>query len=128
MKYLEWELGKEVTFYACMWDDGWEFDAPFAIYSPIKICTDYGGNDYAIDSMVENICIGICCEEKQYSLDWDKGSLKEMEWRGWGKGFSRRKKAQHVKIKIKFVMNKEGEKDFEYIGEREEQWGPFTKG
>lgn len=85
-------------FRGCMWDDGWEFDAPCVVYYPARYArVGFGGNSFAIDSLVENICVDIM-DGRPHD---DGGIDSECEWRGWGRrGFGRRKRAWHVVIKV----------------------------
>jgi hypothetical protein len=100
-----------------MWDDGWEFDAPCVVYYPAKYAAaGYGGNNGAIDSMVENICFAI--SEGRPHCD---GNIDhECKCRGWGRrGFARRKNAEHVVIRVRW-----GDDGFAEIVDRSEFFGP----
>ena len=89
---------RPTEFRGCMWDDGWECDAPCVVYYPpeyARIC--YGGNNSAVDDLVEDICIDIA-DGRPHN---DGGLDAECKARGWGlRGFARRKRAEHVVIKV----------------------------
>lgn len=109
----------------CMWDEGWEFDAPCIIYYPFFKYGD-GGNTGHLDRMVEDVCIDLSIDEGEPDF---LGTMEELEgeckWRGWSmKGFQRRKNAWHVEFRLRWVRKANGELDFE-VTERIEQRGPF---
>lgn len=104
-------------FRGIWWDDGWEFDGPCVIYTPIKRIGD-GNNSGAFGLMVEDICIDISLG-KEFNGDWSESNLHEMEWRGWSpRGFARRKKATHLEA----VVSWNGEQFDFWI---RQQHGPF---
>lgn len=98
---------RPTEFRGCMWNDGWEFDAPCVVYYPRKYaCAGYGGNSGAIVQLVEDICFSIEEGEPHH----DGGIDKECEWRGWGRhGFARRKRATHVIVKVRWSDDGESE-------------------
>lgn len=99
-------------FRGCMWNDGWEFEAPCVIYYPAKYAAFKSAcNTGGIEELVEDICMNL-------SLGWDHndhGLSGEREWRGWGKRFSRRRNAWHVTIKIRWELGEEGEAEWHQI-------------
>ena len=109
----------------CMFDDGWEFDAPCIIYYPFFKYGD-GGNTGHLDNMVEDVCIDLSIDDTQPDFNSELHELEhECEWRGWSmKGFQRRKNAWHVELRLRWFRKPNGELDFE-ITERLEQRGPF---
>ena len=108
------------VFHGIFFDDEWEFDAPSIVYSPIKRY-GIGGNSGEIDSMVEDYCIDLCLGENP-RRGWSKFDLKEFKWRGWSpRGFSRRKKAWHITIRVKWYKNEDG--DLTFSMKRTERWG-----
>lgn len=108
-------------FRGCFWDDEWEFDAPCVIYSPSRYARfGIGSNISHLDYMIEDICFDIQAGRPHNDGDLDK----ECEWRGWGrKGFARRKKAEHVVVKVKW-----GEDGMAEIVSREVFVGPINTG
>lgn len=117
--------GDTIVFRGCIWDDGWEYDAPCVLYSPVKRY-GIGGNSGHIDSMVEDIASDIsCCIAVRH--DWTADDLREFEWRGWSpRGFARRKNARHVEIVVGFHATEDGELEAKVL-RRREQRGPFAK-
>jgi len=93
--------GDKITFRGCMWDDGWEFDAPCVIYSPVKRY-GFGGNSGQLRQMVDSICFDLG-EGVDVRSDWPRDAKHEFRWRGWSPdGFARRKRAWHVEIVVQF--------------------------
>ena len=93
-------------FRGCLWDDGWEFDAPCVIYYPRKLMRyAHGGNTGTLDDMVQDITYNL-----GEGLPPNDGGLDEdCKWRGWSKdGMRRRRNAWHVVFKGKWVMTEEG--------------------
>ncbi len=88
----------------CHWDEGWEFDGPTVIYYPWKYraYSDSYSNSGGIEDLVEHIIITICCNDDICFLN--KHLDTDMEWRGWGRRFSRRKNATHKTYKINWFM------------------------
>lgn len=115
----------------CMFDAGWEFDAPCVIYYP-WLQFGFGGNTGHLHDMVENICIDLSIAAERASEaskfapkygDMLTELARECEWRGWSiNGFSKRKNAWHVEFTV--TWNKDYTK-FEITNR--EQWGPFGK-
>jgi hypothetical protein len=93
-------MDRPTEFRGCMWDDGWEFDAPCVVYYPARYATaGIGGNNGQIDSLVEDIC----CDIMDGRPHDDGGLAHECEWRGWSRrGFARRKRAEHVVITVRW--------------------------
>jgi len=86
-------------FRGCQWNDGWEFDAPAVIYYPRQFRRfGCGGNTGAIDDLVDEICMDLA-ENKTPD---DGGLEREIQWRGWGLRFERRREAWHVVYKIRW--------------------------
>lgn len=108
-------------FRGVTWDDGWEFDSPAVIYSPIMRYR-IGGNSGEIDSMVEDYCTSLALGEtpRRGLSEFEK---KEFQWRGWSeRGMCRRKMATHVVLRLKWsVINEQN--IFEVV-ERSETYGP----
>ena len=108
-------VGSVVEFKGCVWDDGWEFDAPLILYSPVERYDHVGSIcPESLESIVEDVCIDLCIKgfvkEKFIASDLD-----EFRWRSWSpKGFSRRRRAVHGTIKVKFTLDGHGERSFEY--------------
>ncbi len=104
------KAGDTVVFYGCVFDDGWEFDAPTILYHPIKRYSANYSNSSGVESLVENACIDHLCNGDDVSTKWCDSDLSEFNWRGWNPGgFKRRKKAQHVKITVSFKISDDPE-------------------
>ena len=87
---------RPTEFRGCIFDDGWEFEAPCVVYYPRKYRRyTHGNNSMTIDNMVEEIA----CDIMDGRPHQDGDIEREMEWRGWGARFDRRKSAEHVVIK-----------------------------
>lgn len=103
-------------FRGCVWNDGWEFDAPCVIYSPKKYAAfKSAGNTGGIDQLVEDICMNL-------ALGWDHndgGLSGECAWRGWGKRFDRRRSARHVILKVRWSTDTEGQPVWREISRKE---------
>jgi hypothetical protein len=108
-------------FRGCFWDDGWEFDAPCAVYLPWRCRRyGYGGNSGELDRLVENICWDLGNGEKLT----DRGLAQEAAWRGWSlRGLRRRKQAWHVVFKVRWETEADGSKWGEIV-DRAETFGP----
>lgn len=91
---------RPTEFRGCIWDDGWEFDAPCVVYYPSPYARfGIGNNNSRIDRLVEDICYDIARGRPHT----DEGLGGECAWRGWGRrGFARRKTAEHVVIKVRW--------------------------
>ena len=106
-------------FRGCMWNDGWEFDAPSVIYYPKKYARyGDGGNSSVLDRLIEDIA----CDLEDGKKPSDGGLAHECAWRGWGKRFNRRKDAWHVVFKIRWFRDKDGYLSYE-VKSRKEVWG-----
>jgi len=95
--------GDILTFKACTWDAGWEFDAPCIVYEPLKYyCFEHP--EAAIESLCDDLCIGEVARES-----WHPDGLREFKWRGWNpNGFARRKNARHVTLTAEFYTDGDG--------------------
>ena len=93
-------------FRGCMWDDGWEFDAPCAIYLPWRYRRyGEGGNNSVLDSLVEDVCYDIGAGIPPS----DGGLASECNWRGWSlRGLSRRRRAEHVVFAVEWALDETG--------------------
>ena len=112
-------VGLPVEFRGCMWNDGWEFDAPSVIYYPRKFARyGDGGNSGVLDRLVEDICFDLI----EGNPTSDAGLARECEWRGWGKRFDRRKDAWHVVFKVRWFREKDGTLGYK-VTNRKEVWG-----
>lgn len=111
-------------FAGCIFDDGWEFDAPCVIYSPWKYRRfGIGGNSSTLESLVEDIIYRIWRGEEPH----DGGLDKECAWRGWGlRGFRMRRRAEHVVFTVQWAMD--DERPWGDVVERAESWGPPALG
>lgn len=106
-KTLQVEAGDRVTFRGCLWDDGWEFDAPCVLYWPVKRYRD-GGNTGAIDCLVEDVC-GDLMDGSPVETGWSASDLHEFKWRHWSpRGFAQRRQAWHVEIVVEFYDTEDG--------------------
>jgi len=119
--------GLPTVIRGCMFDDGWEFDAPCIVYYPFFKYSE-GGNTSGIDAAVEEVCIDLAIEDKSPSyLAIAKDLAEECEWRGWSmKGFARRKDAWHVEFNLEWFRDRKGDLMFKILS-RIERRGPFTK-
>jgi len=108
-------------FRGVSWDDGWEFDGPAIVYFPIKRY-GIGSNSSHIDSLVEDYCISLCCDEKPHR-GWSAFELREFKWRHWSpQGFGKRKNAWHVTLRVKWSKDEHGHLKFDIV-KRSERWG-----
>lgn len=106
------KAGDKLFFHGCMWDEGWEFDAPAIIYSPIKRYGNGGSIPDHLETMVEDICIDLSLDE-DVREGWSDFDLKEFAWRHWDpNGFCRRKRAWHVKYEVGFFLDGDNELSF----------------
>ena len=95
---------RPTEFRGCTWDDGWEFDAPCVIYHPWCFRrTGAGNNNGCLDYMVEEICSDIV-EEVDFQK-YQRELQEDMAWRGWGRRFARRRRAEHVVFKVAWNGN-----------------------
>lgn len=113
-----------IEFRGCIWDEGWEFDAPCILYYPAKRYTPFAGNSGGVDCLVDELC----CDISLYGIGkidrgFAKSELNEFKARGWGLRFERRRNARHVIIKGKW-KKEDGEIYFD-ITSRKEKTGPF---
>lgn len=108
--------GDVLIFKGCWFPDGWEFDAPAVIYSPVKRY-GFGGNAGAIESLVGDVCMALALDKSDFPSvrkGWRDSELKEFAWRGWDRnGFARRKKATHHTFRVTFTKDKNGLLDWE---------------
>ena len=110
-------------FRGCMWNDGWEFEAPCVVYYPKRYAAfKSDGNTGGIDSLVEDITMAIE-EGDEHS---DGGLARECEWRGWGKRFDRRRNAHHVVIKGQWLLGSDGRIEWSERS-RTETYGPAAR-
>lgn len=94
-------------FRGCVFEDGWEFGSPSVIYFPPEYTaySSNGSNTGEIEQMVYNICEDLACGRPHN----DGGIARECEWRGWSRrGFSRRKSAWHIILKVEWQHSKHG--------------------
>lgn len=113
------KIGDVIVFRGCIFDDQWEFDAPCIVYAPVKRY-GIGGNSGKIDDLVEDICFDLS-SGKDVQRGFSKFNLQEFKWRGWSpRGFARRR-AWHVEIKVKFVLDEYKMLSWKVIG-RKEKW------
>jgi len=119
-EYLSVKEGDELTFKVLTWDEFYEFGRPCMILSSV-IRED---SDSDPEAMVESVCIDLCISDKVIL----NNEQKQIEWRGWNlKTLNRRwreamngkefplKGYQAEEIKVKFIKDKRGELEFEYI-------------
>lgn len=110
--------GARLTFLGCMWDAGWEFDAPCVIYSPVKRY-GFGGNSSRIGEMVDDVCLNLA-DGVAVESGWDRHALREFKWRRWSRrGFARRRNAWHVEIVVEFLRDPEGMVHWRVVSKRE---------
>lgn len=118
-------MKKPTVFRGVMWDDYWEYDAPCVMYYPFKRYR-IGGNSSTFDNLVEDVCCDLSMGMKVVR-GFCEDELREFKWRGWSTtGFSRRKRAWHIEIKVRWFVDKDGEQTFEIVNRRESA-GPFRK-
>ena len=113
-------------FRGVSWDDGWEFDAPCIIYSPI---TRYGigGSSGYIENMVEDYCIDLANGERPRAT-LSESERHEFRARGWSeRGMRRRKRAYHVVIKVRWFIDEYGQQSFE-MTDIKTTYGPPSTG
>ena len=124
MTMLPGEKPLPTEFRGCIFDDGWEFDAPCVIYYPWRYRRfGIGGNNGTLDSLVENICYDIAVGKEPC----DGGLARECEWRGWGmRGFGRRCRAEHVVFTVRWEVDEAGRPWAEVVS-RTESMGPPAK-
>lgn len=110
-------MSKIITFRGCIFDDGWEFDCPCIVYSPLQRYR-IGSNVYGVLDLVEDIAADLIRPGK-LRRGWDESVLKEFKWRGWSPhGFAKRRQAWHVEVKVRFFEDAEGH-DFKIVWARE---------
>lgn len=115
------KAGDRIVFRGCMFDDGWEFDAPCILYSPFKR-SGIGGNIGHIEDMVEDICNDLA-DGRSVPRGWSEGDLKEFRWRGWSpRGFARRRQAWHREIVVEFIEDDEWDTDLSWRPVSDCQW------
>lgn len=107
------EFAKYPTeFRGCTWDDGWEFDAPCVLYSPIKRY-GIGNNSGYLENMVEDYCIDLALGDTP-RRGLTASEKKEFAWRGWSeRGMRHRKRAWHRVITVRWYRDSYGELCFE---------------
>lgn len=105
--------GDKFMFRGCMWDDGWEFDAPIVVYTPAKRIGEGGSIcRNSILGVIEDVCIDACVDG-EFKSEWSPDDRREFEWRGWSPaGFARRKRAVHVAIEVEFYTDEQGNMQF----------------
>lgn len=93
-------------FRGCFWDEGWEFDGPCVVYYPWEYrSVGEGGNDGCIEDLIESICIDLSLGDP---ID-TQASDEECKACGWNpKGFAKRKRANHITVKVKWKMGADG--------------------
>jgi hypothetical protein len=107
---LKPDLPKEIK--ACCFDDGWKFDIPIVIYFPWRYRRIHVGNSAdETYGFVENLCIDILEDCQKTIVEFTEDFDSELEWRGWGKRFSRRVNAIHKWYEVDWFYI-EGELDF----------------
>ena len=112
-------MSRPTEFRGCIWDEGWEFDAPCVLYYPwFWRRFGIGSNNERIDSLVEDACWDYTHKDGQARSSKQRDLEREMRWRGWGSRFDRRRRAEHVVIRVKW----DGD-DYEIV-ERIESIGP----
>lgn len=111
------KAGDILTFRGCVWNAGWEFDAPLVIYEPVRrLCDSTSISQVSVADKIEDICIDLCTLLKGVKEDWSASDLKEFKWRGWSAaGFKRRKNACHAEVTVKFRSDGEDELTFDVI-------------
>lgn len=103
-RFLEVSVGSRLVFRGCTWDDGWEFDAPSVLYSPVKRY-GWGGNSGTIDRLVEDVCESLATRGEVIT-GWDASARREFKWRRWWSGgFRFRRNAWHVRITVEFIRD-----------------------
>jgi len=114
-------MNPPTEFRGCMWNDGWEFDAPCVIYYPWRCRRyGYGGNNGVLDSLVEDICYDL---GSGLPLS-DGGLADECGWRKWSlRGFRARRRAEHVVFSVEWEQDETGSWWGE-IADRRETMGP----
>lgn len=96
------KAGDVIEFQGCAWEDGWEFDAPCVVYSPLKRYGCGGSIPWSVYQLIEDVCIDLVCGE-DVREGWHASDLKEFDWRGWDKdGFANRKSACHLRVTMEF--------------------------
>lgn len=115
------ENGTVIIVDALRWNDGWEFDCPGLILSPV---IKYYDNGASLDSMIEDLCIDASANKSMV----DEDIKHEFEWRGWnlqyfkkvfkdslhGKKYPKRD-YQTLRQKVKFFIDEHDELNFMFI-------------
>ena len=114
-------------FRGCLWDEHWEFDAPFVVYFPKAFRrAGIGGNSAYIDEAIEDITIDISMGKRSNEVQ-EKSLARECEFRRWDiDGFAKRKEAWHVSIKGRWEEDEYEDLVFVQT-ERKEQFGSFKR-
>lgn len=118
--------GDVIRFEGCVWNDGWEFDAPLIIYAPVRrYCIATTVSRHAIWAQVEDLAIDLCVEPGGIRRDFFEDDLKEFAARGWSpRGFRRRKSAIHAFFDLRFFDDEDEGLSFDVLlGEFDE--APF---
>ena len=121
------QIGDVIEFRGCIWDDGWEFDAPCVLYRGAKV-SGYGGNYGEIENMIESALIDAMISGKPLPSQWSPSDLHEFKCRGWSpRGFARRKAAYHVRVVVRVIPDPDcpGELSWEELARGAKQ-GPFS--
>jgi hypothetical protein len=93
---------RPTRFRGVMWNDGWEFDAPCALYSPV-VREIHAGNTSGIDELVETVAFEL--SEGRDVPRIDDATSREFLGRQWSvTNLSRRRRAYHVLIVGKWVV------------------------
>jgi len=110
------------VFRGCMFDDGWEFDAPCILYFPYRRY-GIGSNTFKLDEMIYDLCFDIA-EEIPIRKGFGKYTLEEFLSRGWSpRGFAKRLRAWHVVFEVRWYRDDYGHLCVEIV-DRRETWGP----
>lgn len=89
-------VGQKMTIRTMRWDDGWEFDCPVVILSPVVSVAEDGRS---IEQMVESFLIDCCI---------DGIPASEKLWR-WPLSYLKRKfyRVEHQTTVVEFVLDED---------------------
>ena len=73
---IEVKDGTEIIVKVLEWHEGWEFDHPILVLSPV---IRYSPNGESAEYMAEDLGIDLCVDGKAENHDY----TSEFEWRGW---------------------------------------------
>jgi|SRR5579863_3919661 len=89
-------VGQKMTIRTMRWDDGWEFDCPVVILSPVvRVAEDGRSMDQLVEDFLIDCCVtGIPASEKLWR--WPLDYLKRKFYR-----------VEHQTVEVEFVLDED---------------------